>query len=107
MGLVSRVSAAVAVMVVAVLLLAPSLAAAQGSPTGTLTGTITDPSGGVLPGVTVIAKGAQTGLTQQTISGGAGDWRIPASPSGGHTQSCASTGRQLASRATSRISRMS
>ncbi len=52
-------------------------AAAQGSPTGTLAGTISDPSGGVLPGVTVTAKNAQTGLTQQTVSSGDGDWRIP------------------------------
>ena len=40
----------------------PVPALAQGSPTGTLAGTINDPSGGVLPGVTVIAKSTQTGL---------------------------------------------
>ena len=34
-----------------------------------------DSSGGVLPGVTVTAKNAQTGLTQQTTSGGEGDWQ--------------------------------
>ena len=59
-------------------------AGAQGSPTGTLAGTISDPSGGVLPGVTVTAKSAQTGLTQQTVSGGAGDWRIPGLPVGSY-----------------------
>jgi hypothetical protein len=66
----------------AAVLTAPAPARAQGSPTGALTGTVADPSGGVLPGVTVVAKGAQTGLTQQTISGSAGDWRIPALPAG-------------------------
>ena len=65
-----------------VVLVAPAPAHAQGSPTGHLTGTVTDPSGAVLPGVTVVAKGAETGLTQQTVSSGAGDWRIAALPTG-------------------------
>jgi Carboxypeptidase regulatory-like domain len=69
-------------VICAPLFLAPPAARAQGNPTGTLTGTITDPSGGVLPGVTVTATSAQTGLTQQTVSGGAGDWRIAALPLG-------------------------
>jgi hypothetical protein len=82
MRLASRLSAAVALMTMAAVLTVPAPARAQGSPTGALTGTVADPSGGVLPGVTVVAKGAQTGLTQQTISGSAGDWRIPALPAG-------------------------
>ena len=89
MCVASRLSAAVAVIAIAALLGAPSSARAQGSPTGSLTGTVADPSGGVLPGVTVIAKGAQTGLTQQTVSGGAGDWRIAALPAG--TYDCRSS----------------
>ncbi len=75
-------SAVVALTAMTVFLAAPAPVRAQGSPTGTLAGTISDPSGGVLPGVTVIAKSAQTGLTQQTVSGGEGDWRIPGLPSG-------------------------
>jgi Carboxypeptidase regulatory-like domain len=77
MRFVTRVSAVIAVAVLAVFLTTPAPAGAQGSPTGTLGGTISDPSGGVLPGVTVTAKNAQTGLTQHTVSGGEGDWRIP------------------------------
>ena len=84
MKFVSWTFAVVALVAMAVVLAAPVPAWAQGSPTGTLTGTVSDPSGGVLPGVTVIAKGAQTGLTQQTISGGAGDWRIPGLPLGAY-----------------------
>ena len=61
---------------------APAPAQAQGSPTGTLNGTVNDPSGAVLPGVTVLAKATQTGLTQQTVSGGAGDWWLAALPAG-------------------------
>jgi hypothetical protein len=82
MRLVSRISAAVALMALAAVLGSAATARAQGSPTGTLSGTVADPSGAVLPGVTVIAKGVQTGLAQQTISAGGGDWRIPALPAG-------------------------
>lgn len=60
----------------------PFSAQAQSSPTGTLTGAVMDPSGGVLPGVTVTAKGQETGLTQQTVTGETGQWRIPALPVG-------------------------
>ena len=60
----------------------PGPALAQGSPTGTLNGTVSDPSGAVLPGVTVVARAPQTGLTQQTVSGGAGEWRLAALPAG-------------------------
>ena len=80
MRLVSRLSVAIGLM--AIVLVVPAPARAQGSPTGTLSGSISDSSGGVLPGVTVIAKNTQTGLTQQTTSGGEGDWRIPALPIG-------------------------
>jgi hypothetical protein len=82
MRLVSRLSAAVALMAMASVLGSAATARAQGSPTGTLSGTVADPSGAVLPGVTVIAKGVQTGLAQQTISAGGGDWRIAALPAG-------------------------
>ena len=60
---------------------APRHAGAQSDLTGTLTGVVSDPSGGVLPGVTVDSN-SRTGLTQQTVTGGEGDWRIPALPPG-------------------------
>ena len=44
---------------------------AQGNPNGTLSGVVSDASGGVLPGVTILATNAQTGLTQQTVTGSA------------------------------------
>ena len=77
MCVASRLSAAVAVIAIAALLGAPSSARAQGSPTGSLTGTVADPSGGRAPGVTVVAKGAQTGLTQQRSAAarGIGEFR--------------------------------
>ena len=80
MRLVSRLSVAIALM--AVVLVLPRLRSAQGSPTGTLAGTISDPSGGVLPGVTVTAKSVANRSHAADVSGGEGDWRIPALPLG-------------------------
>jgi hypothetical protein len=56
----------------------PAPALSQGNPTGTLAGTVIDSEGGVLPGVTVVAKAVGTGLTQQTMTGAVGEWRIAA-----------------------------
>jgi hypothetical protein len=66
----------------AMLLATPATGLAQGNPTGTLTGVVADPSGAVLPGVTVVARGSQTGLTQQTVTNEVGEWRIPGLPVG-------------------------
>jgi hypothetical protein len=71
-----------AAMALLIGLMSPGGAQAQGSPTGTLNGVVSDPSGGVLPGVTVVATAVQTGLTQETVSGDRGEWRIPVLPAG-------------------------
>jgi hypothetical protein len=60
------------------------VAHAQGNPNGTLTGAISDPSGAVLPGVTVTTIAVGTGLTQQAVSGSLGEWRITGLPSGSY-----------------------
>jgi hypothetical protein len=60
----------------------PMPAAAQSSAAGTLTGTVVDPNGGALPGVTVIVRSPQTGFTQQTVTSANGDWRVAAVPTG-------------------------
>ncbi len=79
---VSHSAAAVAVLAMAAALVAPARANAQGNPTGTLIGTVSDSSGAVLPGVTVVVKSPQTGLTQQAITGTEGEWRVPVLPGG-------------------------
>jgi hypothetical protein len=80
MGFVGRLSVIVAVVFAP--LAWPALVQAQGNPSGTLTGTVSDSSGGVLPGVTVTARRVQTGLTQQAVTSTAGDWRLTALPLG-------------------------
>jgi outer membrane receptor protein involved in Fe transport len=50
--------------------------------TGTIYGSITDPSGGVMPGVTVHAVSAQTGFSREAITDAQGTYRLPALPNG-------------------------
>ena len=43
-----------------------------------VTGTLTDESGGVLPGVSVTARNQETGLTRTAVTEGTGEFRLPA-----------------------------
>jgi len=49
---------------------------------GTITGTITDPAGAVVPGATVIASHKATGATYPTVTTRTGDYTLPSLPSG-------------------------
>ena len=51
--------------------------AAQTVTTGTLTGTISDPQGGVLPGATITAIHEPTGTRYEAVTGGAGRFLVP------------------------------
>jgi hypothetical protein len=68
--------------VVAALLNAPSVPAQSSAPTGTLTGTVQDPNGGVLAGVTVTVRNTATGLVRSLTTGERGEWTAPALPVG-------------------------
>lgn len=54
----------------------PVLLEAQGL-TGQISGTLTDASGGVLPGVTVTIRNVGTGLTRETVTGSDGRFVFP------------------------------
>jgi len=71
------------VLTVAVLL-GCTLAPAQ-TVTGSITGTITDPSGAVVPGAQVVAHNVDTGVNTPTMTNGAGDYRIQFLPIGKYT----------------------
>ncbi len=43
----------------------------------TVSGVVTDPSGGAVPGVTVVATETSTGTKTQTVSGSTGDYTLP------------------------------
>ena len=47
---------------------------------GTLEGTVTDPSGAVVPGATVMAKDVETGIIRTVQTGSAGNYYIPSLP---------------------------
>jgi hypothetical protein len=75
------------------LLAAPvaSVASAQGT-TGTIVGAVTDSSGGALPGSTVTARNADTGLTRSVPSGADGAYRIEFLPIGNYVVEAALDG---------------
>jgi hypothetical protein len=68
-----------------ILVLSPlaSVAGAQGT-TATIVGTITDASGGALPGTLVTARNADTGLARSVPAGADGAYRIEFLPIGNY-----------------------
>ena len=74
-----------------VIALCPSLTLAQ-TVTGTLQGTIKDAGGGVLPGVAVVARSADTGATRETVTNDAGFFVLPFLPLGGYEVSASLAG---------------
>ena len=63
-------------------IVAASPAFAQGGATSTITGTVTDTSGAVVPGADVVAKHVATNTTFNAVSGADGAFTIPAVPTG-------------------------
>jgi hypothetical protein len=57
---------------------------AQG-PVGTLTGTVTDPAGAVVPGATVVATNNATGVETKATTTSTGTYRLPYLPAGTYT----------------------
>src|SRR5439155_27245086 len=62
-------------------LLLASIASAQAN-RGTITGTVTDDSGGVVPGATVVAEEPQTGTKYETVTTTTGKYSIAQVPVG-------------------------
>src|SRR5512135_1218997 len=58
---------------------------AQGGATSTLTGTVVDTSGGVVPGADIVVKSVTTGTVYTATSGTGGEFTIPAIPPGTYT----------------------
>ena len=64
-------------------LMAPFCAQAQMSGKGTITGTVSDATGAVIPGATVVAINDATGIATTTTTTGAGIYDFP-KPGPGH-----------------------
>ena len=71
-----RASSVIAPLAVLALVLQSGLASAQ-STYATLTGAIADPSGAVLPGVTVTVTNAATGVVRTTVTTSSGEYQVP------------------------------
>jgi len=74
----------VGMLVLAVWIAAAGAAAAQ-TITGRISGTVTDSSGGILPGVTVTAVRAETGLSRTAVTDGSGTYAFVDLPIGTYT----------------------
>jgi hypothetical protein len=58
---------------------------AQGGATATLSGTVTDSSGAMIPGASVVVKRADTGLTSETVTNTEGQFTVPQLAAGKYT----------------------
>jgi hypothetical protein len=85
-------------ILVAIALAGPSatLVAAQGSTKTTLSGTVMDSSGGLLPGATVDVKNVRTGVTTSTVTSTSGVFDVPALDPGLYTVSVSLSGFKTA-----------
>src|SRR5471032_1853476 len=82
-----RLKRSVSVLLCTALIAMVSTVAAygQGVSTSSLSGTIVDSSGGVIPGADVNAKNADTGVEYHTVSDDKGVYQLPAMPPGKYT----------------------
>lgn len=71
--------------VLAVALLLPAAALFAQSSNGSISGTITDDQGGALPGVTVTATNAATGVNRTAVTNASGHYQIALLPPGTYT----------------------
>src|SRR6266536_2039329 len=62
--------------------LVSACAAAWGQTTATIVGTVTDPSGAVVPNVSITGTSLGTGLTRKTIASQSGNYALPLLPVG-------------------------
>ena len=58
---------------------------AQGGGTSTISGTVVDSDGGVVPGATVVVKDVATGTTYTDVTNGSGAFAVPALVAGTYT----------------------
>jgi hypothetical protein len=90
--------------IVVLALLAAAMPAAAQTVTGTLHGTVTDASGGVLPGVTVSIRNAETGGTREVVTNNVGFYNAPFLAIGLYTVTARLDGFQTLTREAVRVS---
>src|SRR5262245_17629789 len=68
----------------------------QGSATTSLSGTVTDNGGGVIPGATVVVKNDATGVAYETITTESGAFNVPALDAGTYSVTVSLSGFKTA-----------
>ena len=81
-----------ALFAVGMLIVGTPTAFAQGGVTSTLTGTVVDSSGAVIPGASIIVKRADTGVSTESVSNAEGQFTIPALNAGTYTVTASLSG---------------
>lgn len=81
-----------------IFLLATSFVTAQTTTQGAVAGTVTDPSGAVIPGATATIKNNDTGATQVAKTSSTGGYRFPFLPPASYTLTITTPSYQTASR---------
>src|SRR5881396_747552 len=73
-------------------LLSTTVAAAQSKNTSEIRGTVTDPSGAVVPGASITVTSAGTGAVKETIANDRGEYRVVLLPPGTYDVRAENTG---------------
>jgi len=81
-----------------VLFVTAGLVLAQTATTGAVTGTVTDPSGAVLPGATITLRNLATGATQTATTNGQGSYQFTLLPPANYQVSATARGFQTTAR---------
>src|SRR6185436_8879144 len=77
---------------IALTMLISTMAFAQGGVTSTLSGTVVDSTGAVVPGANVVVKRADTGITTDAVTNAEGQFTAPALNAGTYTVTVSLTG---------------
>ena len=64
-------------LLLAILVTTPRAVRAQGAGSGTITGSVTDPSGSVVPGASIMLRNTGTGIERKTQTNQAGIYEAP------------------------------
>src|SRR5690242_4676997 len=83
-------------LVVCLLAGAHAPAYAQGGTTSSLSGTVTDVDGGVIPGATVTVKNSTNGVATTVVTNGSGVFNVPALDAGAYTVTVSLSGFKTA-----------
>jgi Carboxypeptidase regulatory-like domain len=83
-------------LVPALSLVLPATLPAQSAGTGALTGTVTDPSGGRVPGASVLLVSRETNQTRTATTGGDGSYKFALLPPGNYSVRFSATGFKTA-----------